>query len=123
MNVRPSAWLLTALAAAVLLTGCGGGSSSSSSTTAAPGSASTQSTSGPASASAIAACKQAIKAQATLPAGAKGKLEGVCAKAASGDQAAVRKAAQEVCEEVIDKSAIPAGVARQNALKACKITK
>ncbi|HXR29030.1 MAG TPA: hypothetical protein VN772_05570 [Solirubrobacteraceae bacterium] len=65
------------------------------------------------------ACKQAIAAQTTLPASAKSKLEAVCAKAASGDQAAVRKAAEEVCEEVIDKSAVPAGPAREQALKAC----
>ena len=68
----------------------------------------------------MAACKQAIQAQTTLPKGAKEKLEGVCAKAAKGDQAAVKKAAQEVCEEVINKSVIPAGSAKEQALSACK---
>jgi ABC-type phosphate transport system substrate-binding protein len=130
MNARPIAWLASALAAVALLAGCGSSSSTSSSTpaaTSATGSAtSTGSTSplpsltGAAGAAAVAACKQAIQAQTTLPASAKAKLEGVCVKAAKGDQAAVKKAAQEVCEEVINKSALPAGSAKEQALSACK---
>jgi hypothetical protein len=69
------------------------------------------------------ACKQAIQAQSTLPASAPSQLEPVSGKAANGDEAAVRKAAREVCEEVINKSAVPAGPAREQALAACKATK
>jgi hypothetical protein len=71
-------------------------------------------------AAAVAACKQAIQAQTTLPASAKSKLEAVCSKAASGDQAAVKKAAEEVCEEVVNRASPPAGAAREQALAACK---
>jgi hypothetical protein len=74
----------------------------------------------PAGVAAITACKQAIQAQTSLPASAKSKLEAVCGKAASGDQAAVRKAAQEVCEEVINKSAVPAGPVKEHALQTCR---
>jgi hypothetical protein len=133
MNKRPIAWILAALAAAALLAGCG--SSSSTTTLSTPAGASTVPTStGGAAATgttpangvpsltgtaAIAACKQAIQAQTTLPAGAKSKLEAVCARAAAGDQVAVRKAAQEVCEEVIDNSKVAAAT-REAARAACK---
>jgi hypothetical protein len=119
-----------------ILAGCGSSSSTSSahgSSTQAPASSSQSSTpgsnsgvnpsggvSGPNVAAATAACKQTIHSQSTLSAGAKGKLEAVCAKAARGDTAAVHKAAQEVCEEVIRTSAVPAGSAREHALAACK---
>jgi hypothetical protein len=128
MNLRPFTWLLAALIAAALLAGCGSSSSTTSSAapaTSTPASSSTPAATstpitGSAGAAAVAACKQAIQAQTTLPAGAKGKLEAVCAKAASGDQTAVRKAAEEVCEEVVKNSAVPAGVAKEQALAACK---
>jgi hypothetical protein len=128
MRARPSIWLAAALSAAALLGGCGGSSKSSSSSSTAGGAAgSTLSTStaggapgSPAAgAAAITACKQAIQAQTTLPATAKAKLEAVCGKAASGDQAAVRKAAKEVCEEVINKSSIPSS-AKERALQTCR---
>jgi hypothetical protein len=76
--------------------------------------------SGPAVQAAVAACKQGIQSQPTLPAGAKTKLEAVCEKAAKGDTNAVKQAAQEVCEEVINNSAVPAGSAKEQALAACK---
>jgi hypothetical protein len=129
MRARPSIWLVTVLSTAALLAGCGGSSKSSSGTSGAStaGAASTPSTSpagvapgsGAAGEAAIAACKQAIQAQTTLPATAKAKLEAVCGKAASGDQAAVRTAAKEVCEEVIQKSAIPSS-AKERALQTCR---
>ncbi len=128
MTARPSIQLAAALAAAALLAGCGGSSKSSSSSSAAPGaagSATSTSTAGstagstPAGAAAITACKQAIQAQTTLPASSKAKLEAVCGKAASGDQAAVRKAAKEVCEEVINKASIPSS-AKERALQTCR---
>jgi hypothetical protein len=135
MNLKPFTWLLAALIAAALLAGCGSSSSTTSSAapatssaapaTSTPAASSTPSATttpavGSAGAAAVAACKQAIQAQTTLPAGAKSKLEAVCAKAANGDQAAVRKAAEEVCEEVVNKSNVPAGAAREQALAACK---
>jgi hypothetical protein len=127
MNLKPFTWLLAALIAGVLLAGCGSSSSTTSSAAPATTAAAATTSSTPSAtitpvggAAAVAACKQAIQAQTTLPAGAKSKLEAICAKAASGDQAAVRKAAQEVCEEVVNKSAVPAGAAREQALAACK---
>ena len=65
-------------------------------------------------------CKQIVGSQAKLPSTAKAKLEAACGKAAKGDTAAVKKAAREVCEEVIDKSALPGGAAKEAALSACK---
>lgn len=68
----------------------------------------------------MAQCKQEIQSQSTLPASAKTKLEGVCEKAAKGDSEAVKKAAREVCEEVIKNSPVPAGAAQEQALAACR---
>jgi hypothetical protein len=127
-------WIALALAGA-LIAGCGGGGSTttsahSTSTPAAasstPSTSSSSSTKAPGAGSvpnvqaAVEACKKTIQAQKTLPAPAKAKLEAVCGKAAKGDTAAVHKAAQEVCEEVIENSAVHAGSAREQALAACK---
>jgi hypothetical protein len=122
---------LAALLCLVLLAGCGSSSSSSSSTTTTSSSsapASGQSTSTPSIptgssaqvAAAVAECKSLIAAQTKLPEGAKHKLEGACSKAAKGDTAAVKQAAREVCEEVIDTSSIPNGTAKEAAKSACK---
>jgi hypothetical protein len=133
-------WLGGLLACAALIAGCGSSSSttSSQSTSSAASStpaATTSSTSSPTQSAptstgtptnsatiqaAIAACKQTIAAESTLPAGAKAKLEAVCGKAAKGDTAAVKQAAREVCEEVINKSPIPAGASKEQALASCK---
>jgi hypothetical protein len=131
MNPRLSTLPVAALVAGALLAGCGSSSSTTNTTAPAattpaagattPGATGTSTTA--AGAAAVAACKQAIQAQSTLPASAKSKLEAVCGKAANGDEAAVRKAAREVCEEVINQSAVPAGPAREQALAACKATK
>ncbi len=132
-------WPLGLLACGALIAGCGSSStttSQSSSTTAtttsAPAATSsttattatgTSSTAGKSAASIqqeIVQCKQEIAAQSSLPAKAKAKLEAVCAKAAKGDTAAVKQAAREICEEVINGSAVPAGPTREKALAACK---
>jgi hypothetical protein len=66
-------------------------------------------------------CKQQIKAQPTLPSGAKGKLEAVCEKAAKGDTKAVKQTAREVCEEIVNSSKVLAGATKEQSLAACKI--
>jgi hypothetical protein len=121
-------WTTLMILAAGLLAGCGSSSSTTSSahsSTAspqggAPGASPTGGVSAPGVQAATEACKRTIHSQSTLSAGAKSKLEAVCGKAAKGDTAAVHKAAQEVCEEVIRTSAVPAGSARDHALAACK---
>jgi hypothetical protein len=130
---RPAGLLAAPLALAMLLAGCGGGSSTTTARTqptSTPASSTPATTSGTASTpsvkapanipQAVEACKQAIRAQQNLPATAKSKLEAVCAKAASGDTAAVKKAAREVCEEVIARTSVPAGVSKDQALAACR---
>jgi hypothetical protein len=120
---------LAVLACAALLAGCGSSNSSKSSSTGGSTPAGqTGSTSSGAPGlttpsqikAATEECKRIIQSQAKLPASAKEKLEGACAKAAKGDTAAVKQAAREVCEEVINKSQVPAGSAKQAALAACR---
>jgi PBP1b-binding outer membrane lipoprotein LpoB len=122
MNRKLSTWLLLALIGALLLAGCGSSSSSSSSSTPATTStaATTSSSSNPAVAAAVAGCKSVVQAASSLSAKAKSKIEGVCEKAANGDKEAARKAAQEVCEEVIKSSPLPSSSAKESALSACK---
>jgi hypothetical protein len=123
---RLSTSMLVALVSGALLAGCGSSSSSSTtsgSTSSAPATSST-STSGPSSvpavASAVAACKQGVQAAPTLSSTTKSKLEGICDKAGSGDEEAARKAAKEVCTEIVNSSPLPAGSAKDQALAACK---
>jgi hypothetical protein len=126
--------LLAAISCVALLAGCGSSSSSSSSTAATTTAASTASStsvpsstpsvpSGGASSAQIQAaveeCKTIIASESKLPHGAKEKLEGACSKAAKGDTTAVKQAAREVCEEVINASPLPAA-AKQQALPNCK---
>jgi outer membrane murein-binding lipoprotein Lpp len=117
--------LLALLVGGALLAGCG--SSSKSDSTSAPaqsvsvqGAAAPSAATTPKGAAAVAACKQAIQAQTTLTSDEKKKLEGLCDKAANGNEAEIKAAAKAICEEVINKSAIPAGPAREQALQACK---
>jgi hypothetical protein len=122
MTRRPTALLAAALLAGALLAGCGGGGSSAGTSaagqnTSSPPAASSTPTSA-AGLAAVTACKQAIQAQTALPQSAKEKLERVCGKAASGDQAAVRKVAREVCEEAINDASIPTS-AKEQAKAAC----
>ncbi len=131
-----STWLVGLLACGALIAGCGSSSKStsssqSSSSSSSPASTATTTSSTPTTSSTgssksgtslqaeISACKHEIAVQSTLPAGAKAKLEAVCGEAAKGNTAAVKKAAREVCEEVIEKSPVPASD-KQQALAACK---
>jgi hypothetical protein len=142
MTKRLCALMAIAAAGATLVAGCGGSSSSSSSaqpaaatstasatsssasptqstTTAASSSAASSSlASNPTIQAAVARCKQAIAAAPTLSSDAKGKLNALCDKAASGDEAAVLKAAKQVCVEVV-KETVPSS-AQDSALAACK---
>jgi ABC-type transport system substrate-binding protein len=121
---RLSTWLTVALLGGLLLAGCGSSSSSSSSSTPAATTTTTTTTSttssNPAVAAAVAACKSGVQAASTLSASTKHKIEGVCEKAAGGDKEAARKAAQEVCEELINSSPLPSSSAKEEALKTCK---
>jgi hypothetical protein len=139
-----STWLVVALAG-VLIAGCGSSSSTSNSSTTAQAISVTQPTataktstsptttptpkSPPATSSvptspvgvaqAVAECKAILQRDPTLSASLKSKVEGICNKAASGNLAAARTAAKEVCAEVINASPIPS-VAKAQALAACQ---
>jgi hypothetical protein len=67
---------------------------------------------------AIASCKQSVQS-APVSSDVKKDLEQLCEKAASGDQAAVRKASLEVCQKIVAAN-VPKGPARAQALAACK---
>jgi hypothetical protein len=67
----------------------------------------------------VAECKSVIKRAPTLSASLRGKVEAICNKAASGNIAAARAAAREVCDEVINSTPIPKAEKAQ-ALAACK---
>ena len=133
--------LAVVLLCGTLVAGCGssGGSTTSGSSTTKPV-ATTGSTSsaaaaaktptvpsavptGPVSAAdlaqAVAACRSVVQRATTLSASLKSKVEGICNKAASGNIAAARTAAKEVCVEVINASPIPAADKTQ-ALAECK---
>ena len=133
--------LATLAVVAAVVAGCGGSSSSSSTTAAtsaasssssAPTSATTTSSAAPTSSSpsgggglannptiqaAVAACKQRISAAPNLSSDAKGKLTNLCDQAASGNEAAVVKAASQVCQEIV-KQSVPSS-AQQQALASC----
>jgi hypothetical protein len=66
-----------------------------------------------------AVCKSIIQRDPTLPGNLKGKLEGICAKAASGNLAGARAAAKQVCVEVINASPLPAAE-KAKTLAECK---
>jgi hypothetical protein len=125
-----STGLLVALLGGALIAGCGSSSSSSNSSSSSTPAATTSSTgtsgatsSNPSTAAAVAACKSGIQSESTLSAATKGKLENVCEKAAHGDTEAVRKAAEEVCTEVVNASPLPSGSVKDQALAACKAKK
>jgi hypothetical protein len=130
--------LIAVLACGGLLAGCGGGKSSSSSQTSstppASPAATTPSTStgtggtppaastpaggasGSAVARAVASCRTAIAATPGLSPALKAKVEGICSKAAGGDIAGARKAAKEVCAEVIN--VLPGSAAEKQQARA-----
>ena len=66
-----------------------------------------------------AVCKSIIQRDPTLPGNTKGKLEGICAKAASGNLAGARAAAKQVCVEVVNASPLPAAE-KAKTLAECK---
>ena len=122
-------WLLVPLAAGVLLAGCG--SSSSSSTSGSTPTATTSSTTpsttsatgtikSPATATAVESCKRGAKAIPTLSSSTRSKIEAICEKAGTGDVAATRTAAREVCEAIVKASPLPEGSAKQHAIARCK---
>jgi hypothetical protein len=100
---------------------------STASTQASTGTTSTPSTPPSTAASAagvqeyVAICKEIVQREPTLSSAVKSKVEGICAKAASGDEAGARAAAKEVCTEVINASPIPTA-AKEKALAECKAT-
>jgi hypothetical protein len=132
---------------AAVVAGCGGSSSSSSSpaaSSATSSSSSAPSSSTPTSAAttssaaastsstpsggaslannptiqaAVASCKSRISAAPNLSSDAKGKLSHLCDEAASGNEAAVLKAASQVCQEIV-KQSVPSS-AQQQALASC----
>jgi hypothetical protein len=139
MLARRSQLLAGVVLCSALICGCGGGGSSTTngSTASTPASgtstaaATTSSAAPPTSvipngpisaaqlAAAVAECKSVIKRAPTLSASLKGKVEAICNKAASGNIAAARAAAREVCDEVINSTPIPKAEKAQ-ALAACK---
>ncbi len=127
MNRTRSPLFVVVLLCGVLVAGCGSSSSSTTSgstSTSAPATTSKSATTTPNVATAgiaqyVAACKQVIKHEPTLSADVKSKVEGICNKAADGDLEGARKAAKEVCIEVVNASPIPAA-AKAQAVAACK---
>jgi hypothetical protein len=121
-----------ALVCGLLAAGCGGGSKSSKTQTAPPlppptapppppaastTSVKTATSNGGSVAQAVALCKSSVE-QAQVDAASKADLKALCDKAASGDLAAVRKAAREICRKVVERN-VPAGSQRDQALQAC----
>jgi hypothetical protein len=143
--------LALALATVALTTGCGSSSTSSSSssstppatsstastatTSSTPGSTSTSSSAGGATSKTsrsaeiaqfiVRACKTRIQNEPGLTTPEKAQIETLCAKAAQG-RAAAREVAEQVCTEIIKRSAAPGSPttpAREQALAACKRAK
>jgi hypothetical protein len=120
--------LVAMLASAILAAGCGGGDdngSSDSSKSSGSTSSSSDTTSSPSSNAnvqqVVDSCKQSVSAAQGLSSSAKKDLNDLCEKAGSGDEAAARKASQNVCVTIV-KDTIPSGPARDQAVDACKQT-
>jgi hypothetical protein len=130
---RPVAWLTVTLLGGALLAGCGGSSTSSSQSSSTPPATTTAATStagstgtttsaarSPAATQqAIEACKHRVQAATGLPASSKARLEGICAKAASGNTPEVKKAVGELCQEAVNRSGLPKS-AKEEALATCR---
>ena len=135
MTRRPYLQLAVLLAALLVVAGCGssskktsstGGASTTAPSTTAPTTSAPSTTSTPPGGAvggqkAVAACKSSIDRSPQLTSSDKAELKKVCAKAASGDVQAARKAAADVCVKVAER-AIPAGSARDQAVAACEKT-
>jgi len=150
MRRLPVLALVLALATVALTTGCGSSSTSSSGASTPPATSSTASTattsSTPASTSTsksaggassntsksaeiaqlvVRGCKTRIQNEPGLTTPEKAQIETLCAKAAKGP-AAAREVAEQVCTEIIKRSAAPGSpnnAAREQALAACKSAK
>jgi hypothetical protein len=131
---RPLVLLLVAGSVGVAAAGCGSSSTttttttssapaSAPTTTAAPATTTTSGSTGaaaavnPAVAQIVGACKSRIDSAGNLSASVKSKLTTLCDKAASGDEGGARKAASQVCQEII-KATVPQSVQNQ-ALAGC----
>jgi|SRR5271165_963646 len=113
MILKVSTWLAVAIAGGALLAGCGSSSNSSTSTP----------TTSAVGLQDVAACKHSVQTQTTLSASAKGKLDAICDKAASGNPATEHQVAHEACVELVNASHLPAGVRTQTALALCNEVK
>src|ERR1700733_3087338 len=132
MIARRSPILAGALICGALIAGCGSSSNNNSSsstattssnaaaaTTSTPSTSTTSTTSTASTtsttpsipsadlAAAVAESKARVQHSTTLSASLKSKVEGICNKAASGNVAAARAAAREVCVEVINATPVP----------------
>jgi hypothetical protein len=67
----------------------------------------------------LAACVDSLQGHVTLTASAIARLEAICARARSGDQAVRDEARKEACIELVNNLQIPAGPAREHALAIC----
>ena len=131
---RPLVLLLVAASVGIAAAGCGSSSTttttttssapaSAPTTTSAPATTTTSGNSGstatisPAVAQIVGACRARINSSGNLSASVKSKLTTLCDKAASGDQGGARKAASQVCQEII-KATVPQAVQGQ-ALAGC----
>jgi hypothetical protein len=92
---------------------------STSSAASTPSTTPTVPTGTPGAAQYAAICKSIIQHEPTLSGSLKGKLEGICAKAADGNLAAARTAAKQVCVEVINATPLPTAD-KAKALADCK---
>jgi hypothetical protein len=129
MVSRLSTWTVLALAGGVLVAGCGSSTSTtttSQSTTTAAATTASSATSVPAVANnpavqeAVAACKHGVQSASGLSSNTKAKIEGICNKAASGDENAAKEAARELCIEIVNASPVPSGSIKEQAIAACK---
>src|SRR5271169_187028 len=110
MILKVSTWLAVAFAGGALLAGCGGSSSSSTSSQSKTAQTSVVGLQD------VASCKHSVQSAKSISATAKGKLDKICEKAASGDPATVQQVAHEACIELVNASQLPAGVSKQEAL-------
>ena len=68
---------------------------------------------------AVEACKQQIASNPAVKDDIKADLQGICEKAASGDEADVKAAIKEVCVKIVE-SSVPSGSAQDTAKQACE---
>lgn len=66
-------------------------------------------------------CKDQAEANPQASGKVKTKIGDICQEAATGDRKGTTKAAEEACKAII-KESVPAGTARQNALRSCDRT-